>query len=162
MRTWDYAPLVLPTRRPPIIVGLVTALALITVETLVLFPLGDVAAPVSLGVVYLLGVLLISIVWGAVLGIATSVISALAFNFFHIPPTGRFTIADAENWVALVVFLVVAAAASSLAEAARLRAQEAEQRGREAGLAADLARVLLEEPDRADSLIRSQIQRADP
>ena len=27
---------------------------------------------------------------------------ALAFNYFHIPPTGRFTIADSENWVALV------------------------------------------------------------
>jgi two-component system, OmpR family, sensor histidine kinase KdpD len=124
-----------------------TAAALITVETLTLFPLGNVAAPVSLGVVYLLGVLLVSIVWGAPLGIATSLVSAAAFNFFHIPPTGRFTIADAENWVALVVFLVVAAAASSLAEAARHRAQEAEQRGREAGLAAELARVLLSAPD---------------
>ena len=28
-----------------------------------------------------------------------------AFNFFHIPPTGRFTIADPENWVALAVYL---------------------------------------------------------
>ena len=137
----------LPTRRLPLSAGLLTAAGLIAVETLVLFPLGDVAAPVSLGVVYLLGVLLVSIVWGALLGIATSVVSALAFNFFHIPPTGRFTIAEAENWVALVVFLVVAAAASSLAEAARNRAQEAEQRGREAGLAAELARVLLGAPD---------------
>ena len=37
--------------------------------------------------------------------------------------------------------------ASSVAEAARLRAQEAEQRGREADLAAELARVLLGAPD---------------
>jgi two-component system sensor histidine kinase KdpD len=137
----------LPTRRPPLAAGLLTAAALIAVETAVLYALDNVAAPVSLGVVYLLGVLLVSIVWGAPLGVATSLASALAFNFFHIPPTGRFTIADAENWVALVVFLVVAAAASSLAEAARHRAQEAEQRGREAGLAAELARVLLSAPD---------------
>jgi two-component system sensor histidine kinase KdpD len=138
---------VLPTRRPPLAAGLVTAALLITVETLVLFLLDDVAAPVSLGVVYLLGVLLVSIVWGAGLGIATSLLSAAAFNFFHIPPTGRFTVAEGENWVALVVFLVVAAAASSLADVARHRAQEAEQRGREAGLAAELARVLLGAPD---------------
>ncbi|HTE63467.1 MAG TPA: ATP-binding protein [Solirubrobacteraceae bacterium] len=127
--------------------GVLTAVALVAVETLALFPLGEVAAPVSLAVVYLLGVLLVSIVWGAPLGIATSLLSALAFNFFHIPPRGRFSIAEAENWVALVVFLVVAAAASSLAEAARHRAQEAEQRGREADLAAELARVLLGAPD---------------
>ncbi len=31
----------------------------------------------------------------------TAFASAAAFNFFHIPPTGEFTIADAENWVAL-------------------------------------------------------------
>ena len=147
----DYAPLVphrrLPTRRPPLSAGLLAAAVLITIETLTLFPLGEVAAPVSLAVVYLLGVLLVSIVWGAALGIATSLVSAAAFNFFHIPPTGRFTIAEAENWVALAVFLVVAAAASSLADAARHRAQEAEQRGREADLAAELARVLLGAPD---------------
>ena len=48
--------------------------------------------------------------------------SALAFNFFHIPPTGRFTITGGENWVALVVFFVAAVLASSLAEVARRRA----------------------------------------
>ena len=79
--------------------------------------------------------------------IATSVASALAFNFFHIEPTGRFTIAEGENWVALAVFLVAAVIAASVAEAARVRAAEAEQRGREADLAAELARVLLGAPD---------------
>jgi two-component system, OmpR family, sensor histidine kinase KdpD len=133
-------------------VGVLTAIVLVAIETLTLFPLGEVATPASLAVVYLLGVLVLSIVWGAPLGIATSLVSALAFNFFHIPPTGRFSIAEAENWVALAVFLVVAAAASSLAEAARHRAQEAEQRGREADLAAELARVLLGAPDLSAAL----------
>ena len=90
--------------------------------------------------------------WGAGLGIATSLVSAAAFNLFHIPPTGGFTIADGENWVALVVFLVAAVVASSVAEAGRLRAEEAVQRGREAQLAAELARVLLSAPDLAATL----------
>jgi two-component system sensor histidine kinase KdpD len=142
----------LPPRRPPLVAGALAALALVTFETLVLYPLDEVAEPISLGVVFLLGVVLISIVWGAALGIAVSLLSALAFNFFHIPPTGRFTIAEAENWVALGVFLVVALVASSVAEAARLRAQEADQRGREAALAAELARVLLGAPDLSGAL----------
>jgi two-component system sensor histidine kinase KdpD len=131
------------TRRPPLLAGVALAFTLIAVETLLLYPLGEVAPSVSLGVVYLVGVLLVSIVWGAWLGVATSLVSAAAFNFFHIPPTGRFTIAEAENWVALVVFLITAVVAAAVAEAARLRAQEAEQRKREADLAAELARVLL-------------------
>jgi two-component system sensor histidine kinase KdpD len=52
---------------------------------------------VSLGVVYLVGVLVVSSVWGAWLGLLTAVASAGAFNFFHIPPTGRFIIRDGEN-----------------------------------------------------------------
>jgi two-component system sensor histidine kinase KdpD len=134
---------ILPERRPPLAAGVGVALAVVALETLVLFPLEHVAEPVSLAVIYLLGVLLVSIVWGVTLGIATSLVSALAFNFFHIAPRGRFTIADGENLVALVVFLVAAVVTSSLAEATRRRAQEAERAGREAGLAAELARVLL-------------------
>ena len=49
---------------------------------------------VSLGIVYLLAMLLISIFWGWRLGLLASVLSAAAFNFFHIPPLHRFTIAE--------------------------------------------------------------------
>ncbi len=63
------------------------------------------APAVSTGVLYLLAVLAISIVWGLWLGLATGLASAAAFNFFHIPPTGEFTIADGENWIALVDLL---------------------------------------------------------
>ena len=135
-----------PARRPPLALGLVVAAALITAVTLLLYPLGEIAPSVSLGVVYLVGVLLVSIVWGAWLGVITSVASAAAFNWFHIDPTGRFTVADAENWVALAVFLSVAVVAAALAEGARLRAREAAERGREADLAAELARIVLGAP----------------
>jgi len=54
-----------PARRPPLALGLVVAAALITAVTLLLYPLGEIAPSVSLGVVYLVGVLLVSIVWGA-------------------------------------------------------------------------------------------------
>src|SRR5918994_3539034 len=86
----------LPERRPPLAAGVAVALAVVALETLVLFPLEHVAEPVSLALIYLLGVLLVSIVWGVAPGIATSLVSALAFNFFHIAPRGRFTIADGE------------------------------------------------------------------
>ena len=73
----------------------------------------------------------------------TAVLSAAAFNFFHLPPTGHFTIHDSRNWVALVTFLVVAVLASSLAEVVRARTRDAQERRREADLAAEMARLLL-------------------
>jgi two-component system sensor histidine kinase KdpD len=93
--------------------------------------------------VYLVAVLLVSSIWGAWLGYATAVASALAFNFFHIPPTGRFTISEGENWVALVVFFIAALVASTLAERARTRTREAQERRQEADLAAEMSRLLL-------------------
>jgi two-component system, OmpR family, sensor histidine kinase KdpD len=134
------------------LVGVLVAAGSLTLTTLLLYPLGKIAPPVSLGVLYLLAVLLVSIVWGLWLGLVTSVAAATAFNFFHIPPTGYFTIAEAENWFALGVFLVASIVASTLSELARTRAAEAERRRREADLAAELARLLLGSPDLRQAL----------
>jgi two-component system sensor histidine kinase KdpD len=127
--------------------GLVAAAAAVAVTTLAVYPLKGIAADISLSVVYLLAVLFIASLWGLWLGVATAVASALAFNFFHIPPTGRFTIDDGENWVALAVFLVAALVASALADLARSRALEADQRRREADLSAEMSRTLLRGED---------------
>lgn len=140
------------SRRPPLLLGIAVALAAVAVTTAALYPLREVAAAISLGVVYLLAVLLVAAVWGAWLGTATAFASALAFNFFHIEPTGRLSISDAENWVALVVFVVAAVAAATLAEIARMRTLEAEQRRREADLAAEMARILLRGDDLSGAL----------
>jgi two-component system sensor histidine kinase KdpD len=147
-----------PGRRPSLLGGIAVAAAAIALTTALVFPLREVAPVVSLGVVYLVAVLLVSSVWGLWLGVATAIAGALAFNFFHIPPTGRFTIREGENWVALGVFVVAAAVASKLAEQARARADEAEERRREADLAAELARLLLRE-ERLDAVMPTAAQR---
>jgi two-component system sensor histidine kinase KdpD len=141
--------------------GVLVAAGSLALTTLLLYPLSEVAEPVSLGVLYLLTVLLVSTFWGLRLGLATSIAATAAFNFFHIPPTGGFTIADAENWVALGVFLVAAVVASSLSELARQRAGEAEQRRREADLAAELARLLLGTPEPRSALAPAARRIAD-
>ena len=133
-------------------VGLAVGALAIALTTLLLYPLREVAPAVSLGVVYLLGVLLVASIWGVRLGVLTAVAGAAAFNFFHIPSTGRFTITDAENWVALAVFFLAAVFAAELAQRARQRAEEAERRRREADLAAEMARLLLRGNAVSDSL----------
>lgn len=148
----------LPQRRPPLVLGLLATVAAIAAVTALLYPLREVAPAVSLGVVYLVAVLFVASIWGLRLGVVASLASALAFNYFHIPPTGRLTIAEAENWVALAVFVVAAIVAGSLAEGARARALEADQRRREADLAAELARLLLGTDD-VESVLGPSAQR---
>jgi two-component system sensor histidine kinase KdpD len=124
-------------------VGVLVAVASVALCTLIVYPLGEIAPLASLSVVYLPAVLIVSVTWGAWMGLATAVVSAAAFNFFHLPPTGEFTIRDSRNWVALIAFFVVAGIASSVAEVARARTRDAQERRLEADLAAEMARLLL-------------------
>lgn len=135
--------LLLRDARPPLAAGVAAGATAVAVTTALIFPLREIVPAVSTGVVYLLAVLLVATWFGLWVGLGTAVASALAFNWFHIPPTGRFTINDPQNWVALIVFLVAAAIAATLAEVARARTQEAILRRREADLAAKLATLLL-------------------
>jgi two-component system, OmpR family, sensor histidine kinase KdpD len=137
----DDGPIMMRSRWSP--TALLTAAGGVAVVTIVIYALREVMPAVATGVVYMLPVLLVSSLWGLWPGVATSVASAAAFNFFHIPPTGRFTIADEQHWVALIVFLVAAGVTSTLAGNARIRAEEAERGRREADLSAEMARVLL-------------------
>ncbi|MCW2686549.1 MAG: two-component system sensor kinase [Mycobacterium sp.] len=138
-----------PTPRP---LGLAVALAFVVVETLVLYPLEQLASETALVVVYLLGVVVVAIGWGFWLAAATSLASALAFDYFYIPPVFGFIPTQAEDAVALAVFLLVALSVSTLADVARSRAAEADQRRKEADLAAELSRLMLYTGDLGSAL----------
>jgi two-component system, OmpR family, sensor histidine kinase KdpD len=151
----------LSARRPPLATGVVVAAAGVAVATILIFALREIAPVLSLGVLYLLVVLAVSAGWGVWLGLATAVASALAFNFFHIPPTGQFIINKAEDWVGLGAFFVTAVAVSAIAQLARDRAAEAQQRREEADLAATAARALLGGTDLVDGLSETARQLAE-
>jgi two-component system sensor histidine kinase KdpD len=142
MTSMTLSPL-LKTQRPSRLLGVAIAVAGVAVATIVVYPLERVAPVVSLGVVYLLAVVAASTFWGLGLGVATGLVSALAFNFFHLRPVDRLSLSDSREWVSLSAFIAVAIATGLLGELARARAQEADQRRREADVSAELARLLL-------------------
>lgn len=148
---------------PPTWLGLLTTLAAVAVGTLIVYPLKSVSPVVSLGVVYLPAILLISIVWGLRLGLLASLLSAAAFNFFHIPPLHRLTIASDENWVALAAFAIVAVVSSAVAGLARAQTVEAERRREEADRALAELAALSRERDRmqAEVVEAEALRRSD-
>lgn len=143
--------------------GALATVAVVAAATLLIYPLKDVAPAVSLGVVYIPGVLLISTIWGWRLGLVSALLSALAFNWFHIPPTGQLEIAADKDAVALVTFGIVALASSSLAEMARARAAEAERGREETERVLGELRELSEERDRieAEAIEAGALRRSD-
>jgi len=139
--------------RPSGLAGALAAVTTVGAATAAIYPLKQFTPVLSLGVLYVLAVVVVSAFWGLAVGVATSVLSAAAFNFFHLPPGGRFALADDRDWAALVVFVVVAVATGLVAELARARGLEADERRKEADLAAELAHLLLGVTDVREALV---------
>src|SRR5262249_40254354 len=98
------------------------------------------------------------------IAIVVSVVAMLTLNFFFLPPVGTFTIADPQNWIALVVFLIVAVIARNLSAAAQERASEAIARRNEVTRLFDLTRDVLLTTETAgaiDTLARYVSRRFD-
>ncbi|MER7005428.1 DUF4118 domain-containing protein [Dactylosporangium sp. NPDC000555] len=128
---------------PPIGVGIAVAVLLVAAETLLVYPLETLANPSSLPMIYLLGVIVVSMVWGLALGLATSLASVLAFDFFFIPPILGLSISNTRDWITLAVFTGVALVTSALADLSRFRAAQAQ----ESDLTAEMAGLLLNTDD---------------
>jgi two-component system sensor histidine kinase KdpD len=143
--------------------GLLATLAVVAAGTLLVYPLKSVAPAVSLGVVYIPGVLLIATVWGLRLGLLTALFSAAAFNWFHLPPVGALDVSADHDLVALAVFAIVAVASGALAELARARAAESERRREQADRALAELEELTRERDRmqAEAIEAGALRRSD-
>lgn len=94
------------------------------------------------GFAFLIVVLLASLRGGLLVGLVASVIATLCYNFFFFPPVHTFFIAEPANWMALAAFLVTSVIVSRLVLAARIQAEQVEQRRGELetlyGLSVDL------------------------
>ena len=77
------------------------------------------------GFAYLLLVLIIASTWGFVESAVTSVLAALAFDFFFVPPVPAFGATKTEDWVALFSFWATSLIASRLSATVKRRTSEA-------------------------------------
>ncbi len=135
-----------PATNPSLALGLVVAATLIAADSLLVDLLKQILPGNIFGVVFLLGVLVVASIWGFRLGAMTSLASAVVYVYFHhLVTRGSFLPAEARDAVAVLVFLVVALFANTLAGLARSRAVEANQRRREAEASRDQLSVLAEQ-----------------
>jgi K+-sensing histidine kinase KdpD len=111
--------------------GYVAAALSIGLLTLLLKTVGAHVNAATVSLALLLTVLFIAMRWGSLPALAASILAMLCFNFFFLPPLGRFTIAATDNWIALLAFLITAVTAGQLSASAKRRAEEAETGRRE-------------------------------
>src|ERR1700730_12291682 len=112
--------------------------------------------PTTVARALLLAILFVATRFGSRPAVLSSIAAVFCFNFFFLPPVGKLTIADPDNWIALAVFLITAVTTGELSARARRRAEEAEAGRREIERLYTELRDAFERASEAEALRRSE------
>jgi len=129
----------LPRRRGAItlrrkIAGYALAAALPPALTAVLTPFRVAINLTSDVLVFTVAVILVALVGGFAPAMLTAIVGSLLLNYYFIKPIHKFTIAEANNVLAIVVFIAVAVMVSAVVDIAARRTKQAARANAESEL----------------------------
>jgi len=119
-------------------------LPLVSVGATTVFGLGlnALVALQNLSMLYLAAVLLSAVIAGRGSALLAATLSFFAYNFFFIEPTGKLTVAQAQEVLSLAIFIAVALAAGHLAARLREQVELARQQARQSQALLEFSRKL--------------------
>ena len=138
------------------LIGAVVATLGLPLLTLLLASTRDTFSLESQVLLYLLAVVIVAVIGGMAVAIASAIAAAFLINYFFVKPEHTLQVAQGEQALALAVFLIVAAIVSWAVEAAARRARAAEQAARQAETLSGLAGSDFEQAD----TLRQVLERA--
>ncbi|HTV13660.1 MAG TPA: ATP-binding protein [Acidobacteriaceae bacterium] len=136
------------TARRGIVVLRYAALTLIAGLLVLLFRLVVPVNQTTVALTFLVLVLLTASRWHLACSVYLSVLCTLLYNFFFLPPIGRLTISDPQNWIALAAFLCSSVLVSHLSAKEHRHAEISEARLREVELLYEFSQQMLLQEDR--------------
>ncbi len=96
--------------------------------TILLKPLSPLLGQVNIAMLYLLPVLFSAVIWGPEYAALAAVMGMLAFDFFFVPPTFSFLVANIHYLLSFIVFLLVALMTGTISGRLRQHVTHAHQR----------------------------------
>ena len=114
-------------------------------------------APANLIMVYLVGVVIVSVRYGRGPSIVASILSVLAFDFFSVVPYLTFHVADTQYVITFGVMLLVALTISSMTVRIREQAETARERERRSTSLYEMSRAFASNST-VDELARIAVQ----
>ena len=104
----------------------------------------------TVALTFLVMVQLAAFRWGLTYAVSLAIGSTLVYNYYFLPPIGSFTIAEPQNWVALVTYLASAIFISRIAENERRQTALSEARRNEMERLYEFSNQLLMEENLQD------------
>lgn len=138
------------------LVGAVTATVLVAGLSAAMVPVRDHLSVASDGLVLVVPVVVGVVIGGLAAGIAAVAVGFVAYDLVFIPPYGTLAVGAAQNWVALVVYVVVLVLVAKVVADQRHAWAEAAQREQETRRLFDLSEALVAEtPDLAHRVVET-------
>ena len=122
------------SRQPFLFTPYVGAFIMMILITLLASLMEPFLGLVNISMIYLLPVLFSAVKWGTGPAVVAAVVGLLTFDFYFVPPTLTFTVADLRYLISFSIFLLVSLLTGTLS--ARLRQQAISSRQRETRTAA--------------------------
>ena len=129
--------------RPRVVIGWLLALLLPALLTAVMLPLHGSRTPAFEALAFVAATVLCALVGGLWPALAAAIVGSLLLNFFFTPPLHTLSIANAEDVIAVLLFLLVAVSVATVVGAAARRAVQANLARREADTLSLLNHTLL-------------------
>ena len=124
-------------------VGIGVAAVLLAVLTLICTNVRSTLGPSSDLLLYLFAVVVVSVIGGFWPALFSAVLGSLLVNYYLVPPIHSFTIANGENVLAIVIFIVVGVVVSRVVDLSARRSVLAARASAEAETLSALAGSLL-------------------
>ncbi|MBV8980573.1 MAG: DUF4118 domain-containing protein [Acidimicrobiia bacterium] len=146
-----------PTGGAPLL-GIALGSATLVVASVALLPVRTHVTRATPALALVLAVVAAGVVGGSIAATLIALLSAAAYNLVFIPPYWTYKVDVADDWVALVVFLVVAVAMGLLVAGQAERRRAAEAREAELRALYDHLRAMSEEREQlAEEATRAQV-----
>ncbi len=117
-----------PVQRPSLFIPYIWAFLMMVFGTVLADLLEPCLGLINIAMIYLLPVLFSAVKWGTGPAVLAAVVGVLTFDFYFIPPTSTFTVADLRYLISFAIFLLVALLTGTLATRLRLQVISSRQR----------------------------------
>jgi len=123
-------------------------------STLISWALSGVLDPTNLAMIFMAGVVLVSLMMGRGPSIVATILSIICFDVGFVPPYGRLSVSDSQYLVTFAVMLATGLLVSQLAERVRRQSLAAREREQRTAALYALSRELAELPT-AEGIVAS-------
>lgn len=135
------------------VIGLAVGIVNVVIFAAILLPLRAHTNVSTITLIFIIPAITAEVVGGILAGFSTVALSAIALDFYFIPPYGTLSIGSAQNWVGLAVYFVVVGLVAVIVARLRIAHGKVERNALNMRRVYELSELLVQDSSEDDLLV---------